>query len=141
MNLLALRSVTTSIKLQFLFITILIINVSLLQVIVQKLLNNFIQLNVHLNEKIKTVIKIWSYIVEVKNHIIILKEKLSIIKNYAVRTQSIFVKIINILDFIVEYLRKNDRTVDADVIEIVKDRWIVLNMKNERILMKCKNKK
>jgi len=32
------------------------------------------------------------------------------------------VKIINILDFIVEYLRKNDRTVDADVIEIVKDR-------------------
>ena len=58
MNLLALRSVTTSIKLQFLFITILIINVSLLQVIVQKLLNNFIQLNVHLNEKIKTVIKI-----------------------------------------------------------------------------------
>jgi len=51
-----------------------------------------------------------------------LKEKLSIIKNYAVRTQSIFVKIINILDFIVEYLRKNDRTVDADVIEIVKDR-------------------
>ncbi len=122
MNLLALRSVTTSIKLQFLFITILIINVSLLQVIVQKLLNNFIQLNVHLNEKIKTVIKIWSYIVEVKNCIIILKEKLSIIKNYAVRTQSIFVKIINILDFIVEYLRKNDRTVDADVIEIVKDR-------------------
>ncbi len=57
-----------------------------------------------------------------KNYIIILKEKLSIIKNYAVRTQSIFVKIINILDFIVEYLRKNDRTVDADVIEIVKDR-------------------
>ncbi len=56
-----------------------------------------------------------------KNYIIVLKEKLSIIKNYAVKTQNIFAKIINILDFIVEYLRKNDRTVDADVIKMIKD--------------------
>jgi len=57
----------------------------------------------------------------VKNCIIILKEKLSIIKNYAAETQSIFVKIINILSFIVEYLRKNDRTADVDVIKMIKD--------------------
>jgi len=50
-----------------------------------------------------------------------LKEKLSIIKNYAAETQSIFVKIINILSFIVEYLRKNDRTADVDVIKMIKD--------------------
>ncbi len=56
-----------------------------------------------------------------KNCIIILKEKLSIIKNYAAETQSIFVKIINILSFIVEYLRKNDRTADVDVIKMIKD--------------------
>ncbi len=50
MNLLILRLAAASIKLQSLFIAILIINVSLLQVIVQKLLDNFIQLNVYLNE-------------------------------------------------------------------------------------------
>jgi len=57
----------------------------------------------------------------VKNYIIVLKEKLSIIKNYTVRTQSILIKIINILDFIVEYLRKNDRTIDAEMIKMMKD--------------------
>jgi len=57
----------------------------------------------------------------VKNCIIVLKEKLSIIENYAVRIQSIFVKIINILDFIVEYLRKNDRMTDAEMIKIMKN--------------------
>jgi len=57
----------------------------------------------------------------VKNCIIILKEKLSIVENYAVRIQSIFVKIINILDFIVEYLRKNDRMTDAEMIKIIKN--------------------
>ncbi len=56
-----------------------------------------------------------------KNYIIVLKEKLSIIKNYTVRTQSILIKIINILDFIVEYLRKNDRTIDAEMIKMMKD--------------------
>ncbi len=56
-----------------------------------------------------------------KNCIIVLKEKLSIIENYAVRIQSIFVKIINILDFIVEYLRKNDRMTDAEMIKIMKN--------------------
>ena len=69
----------------------------------------------------KTMIKIWSYIAEMKNYIIVLKEKLSIIKNYAVRTQSIFMKIIDILDFIIEYLRENDRITDADVIKIAKN--------------------
>ena len=56
-----------------------------------------------------------------KNYIIVLKEKLSIIKNYTVRTQSILIKIINILDFIVEYLRKNDRTIDSEMIKMMKD--------------------
>ncbi len=56
-----------------------------------------------------------------KNYIIVLKEKLSIVKNYAVRIQSIFVKMINISDFIVEYLRKNDRTADTEMIEMTED--------------------
>ncbi len=84
--------------------------------------------------------EIQSYIAEVKNYIIILKEKLNIIKNYAARTQSILVEMINILSFIVEYLRKNSRTADVDTVKIVEDEWIVLNVKNERILMKCKGK-
>ncbi len=88
----------------------------------------------------KTVIKIWSYIAEVKNYIIILKEKLSTIKNYAAEIQSILIEMIDILDFIIEYLRENDRTIDAEMIKIIEDEWIMLNMKNERILMKCKNK-
>jgi len=50
-----------------------------------------------------------------------LKEKLSIVKNYAVRIQSIFVKMINISDFIVEYLRKNDRTADTEMIKMTED--------------------
>jgi len=57
----------------------------------------------------------------VKNYIIILKEKLSIIENYTVRIQSIFVKMINISDFIIEYLRKNDRITDVDMIEMIED--------------------
>jgi len=57
----------------------------------------------------------------VKNYIIILKEKLSIIKNYAAEIQSIFVKMINILDFIIEYLRENDRMTDAEMIEMTED--------------------
>ncbi len=84
--------------------------------------------------------EIWSYITEVKNCIIILKEKLSIIENYAVRIQSTLMKMIDILDFIVEYLRENDRTTDAEMIKMMKDEWIMLNMKNKRILMKCKSK-
>ncbi len=88
----------------------------------------------------KTVTEIWSYITEVKNCIIILKEKLSIIENYAVRIQSTLMKMIDILDFIVEYLRENDRTTDAEMIKMMKDEWIMLNMKNKRILMKCKSK-
>ena len=75
-----------------------------------------------------------------KNYIIVLKEKLNIIKNYAVKTQSIFIKMINILSFIVEYLRKNDRMTDVNVVKMIKDEWIVSDMKNEKILMKCKNK-
>jgi len=86
------------------------------------------------------VTEIWSYITEVKNCIIILKEKLSIIENYAVRIQSTLMKMIDILDFIVEYLRENDRTTDAEMIKMMKDEWIMLNMKNKRILMKCKSK-
>ncbi len=88
----------------------------------------------------KVMTEIWSYIAEVKNCIIILKKKLSIIKNYAARTQSTFAEMINILSFIIKYLRKNDRMADADVVEVIEDEWIMLNMKNERILMKCKNK-
>ncbi len=88
----------------------------------------------------KTVTEIQSYIAEVKNYIIILKEKLNIIKNYAARTQSILAEMINILSFIVEYLRKNSRTADVDTVKIAEDEWIVLNVKNERILMKCKGK-
>ncbi len=56
-----------------------------------------------------------------KNYIIVLKEKLNIIKNYAVKTQSIFIKMINILSFIVEYLRKNDRMTDVNVVKMIKD--------------------
>jgi len=69
----------------------------------------------------KTVTEIQSYIVKVKNCIIILKEKLSIIENYAVRTQSILMKIIDILSFIVEYLRENSRMADAEMIKMIKD--------------------
>ncbi len=69
----------------------------------------------------KTVIKIQNYIAEVKNCIVILKEKLSILKNYAVKTQSTFVKMIDISDFIVEYLRKNNRTIDAEMIKMTED--------------------
>jgi len=58
----------------------------------------------------------------VKNYIIILKKKLNIIKNYAVKTQSTLMKMINILDFIVEYLRKNDRITDAEMIKMTKDK-------------------
>jgi len=58
----------------------------------------------------------------VKNYIIVLKEKLSIIENYAAETQSTLVKMINILNFIVEYLRKNDRMMNADMIEVTEDR-------------------
>jgi len=58
----------------------------------------------------------------VKNYIIVLKEKLSIIENYAAETQSTLVKMINILNFIVEYLRKNDRMMNADMIEMTEDR-------------------
>ena len=70
----------------------------------------------------KVMTEIWSYIAEVKNCIIILKKKLSIIKNYAARTQSTFAEMINILDFIIEYLRENDRTADAEMIKIIKDK-------------------
>ncbi len=56
-----------------------------------------------------------------KNHIIILKEKLNIVENYLVRTQSTFIEMINILDFIIKYLRKNDRMTDVEVIEMIKD--------------------
>ena len=69
----------------------------------------------------KTVTEIWSYIAEVKDWIIILKEKLSIVKNYAAGTQSILMKIIDILDFIVEYLRENNRMTDAEMIKMIKD--------------------
>jgi len=68
------------------------------------------------------VIKIQNYIAEVKNCIIVLKEKLSNIKNYAVRIQNTFVEMINILNFIIEYLKENDRTADAEMIKIIKDR-------------------
>jgi len=57
----------------------------------------------------------------VKNHIIILKEKLNIVENYLVRTQSTFIEMINILDFIIKYLRKNDRMTDVEVIKMMKD--------------------
>jgi len=50
-----------------------------------------------------------------------LKKKLNIIKNYAAEIQSILVEMINILNFIVEYLRENDRTVDAEMIKMMKD--------------------
>ena len=56
-----------------------------------------------------------------KNYIIILKEKLNIVENYLVRTQSTFIEMINILDFIIKYLRKNDRMTDVEVIEMIKD--------------------
>ncbi len=68
------------------------------------------------------MIKIQNYIAEVKNCIIVLKEKLSNIKNYAVRIQNTFVEMINILNFIIEYLKENDRTADAEMIKIIKDR-------------------
>ena len=57
-----------------------------------------------------------------KNHIIVLKEKLSIIEDYAARIQSTLVEIINISSFIVKYLRKNDRMTDVDMIEVMKDK-------------------
>jgi len=57
----------------------------------------------------------------VKDCIIILKEKMSTVENYVTGTQSILMKMINILSFIVEYLRKNDRTVDAEVVKTAED--------------------
>jgi len=57
----------------------------------------------------------------VKDCIIILKEKMSTVKNYVTETQSILMKMINILSFIVEYLRKNDRTADAEVVKTAED--------------------
>jgi len=50
-----------------------------------------------------------------------LKKKLNIIEDYAVRIQSTLMKMINISGFIVEYLRKNGRTADAEVIKMMKD--------------------
>ena len=50
MNLFISRLVATLIKLQSLLIAILVIDVSLLQVIIQKLLDSFIQLDVYLNK-------------------------------------------------------------------------------------------
>ncbi len=69
----------------------------------------------------KAVAKIQNYIAEVKNHIVVLKEKLSTIKNYAVRTQSTLAEMIDILGFIIEYLKKNDRTADAEMIKMTKN--------------------
>ena len=69
----------------------------------------------------KTVTKIQNYIAEVKNCIIILKEKLSIVEDYAVRIQSILVKMIDISGFIVEYLRENGRMTDAEMIEVTEN--------------------
>jgi len=57
----------------------------------------------------------------VKNCIVVLKEKLSIIENYVVGTQSILMKMINILSFIVKYLRKNGRMADVEMIKMMKD--------------------
>jgi len=57
----------------------------------------------------------------VKNHIIVLKGKLSIIENYAAGTQSTLIKMIDISSLIVEYLRENGRTEDAEVIEMTED--------------------
>jgi len=57
----------------------------------------------------------------VKDCIIILKGKLSILENYAAGTQSTLVEMINISGFIVKYLRENGRTADAEVIEVMKD--------------------
>jgi len=37
------------------------------------------------------------------------------------RIQSTLIEIINISDFIVKYLRKNDRTIDAEIIKMIKD--------------------
>ena len=65
--------------------------------------------------------KIQNYIAEVKNCIIILKEKLNIIENYAVRIQSILAEMIDILDFIIEYLKKNDRMTDAEMIKVTEN--------------------
>ena len=56
-----------------------------------------------------------------KNCIIILKEKLSIVEDYAVRIQSILVKMIDISGFIVEYLRENGRMTDAEMIEVTEN--------------------
>ncbi len=69
----------------------------------------------------KAVAKIQNYIAEVKNHIVVLKGKLSTIKNYAVRTQSTLAEMIDILGFIIEYLKKNDRTADAEMIKMTKN--------------------
>jgi len=57
----------------------------------------------------------------VKNCIIILKEKLSIVEDYAVGIQSILVKMIDISGFIVEYLRENGRMTDAEMIEVTEN--------------------
>jgi len=50
-----------------------------------------------------------------------LKEKLSIVEDYAVRIQSILVKMIDISGFIVEYLRENGRMTDAEMIEVTEN--------------------
>jgi len=50
-----------------------------------------------------------------------LKEKLSIVEDYAVGIQSILVKMIDISGFIVEYLRENGRMTDAEMIEVTEN--------------------
>jgi len=50
-----------------------------------------------------------------------LKKKLSIIEDYAVGTQDILMEMIDISGFIVEYLRENGRTADAEVVKVAKD--------------------
>jgi len=46
---------------------------------------------------------------------------MSTVENYVTGTQSILMKMINILSFIVKYLRKNDRTADAEVVKTAED--------------------
>ena len=130
MNLLASRPAAAPIEPQPLPAAILITDVPLLQAIVRKLLDSSARLGARLNEQIA----------EVEDRIVVLKGKLGTVEDYAAGTQSTLAEVIDIPGSIVEYLRENGRTADAEAVEAAEDGWIAPDVENERTLVKRKGK-
>jgi len=140
MNLLASRPAAAPIKPQPLPAAILITDVPLLQAIVRKLLDSSARLGARLNEQTEAVAEIRNYIAEVEDRIVVLKGKLGTVEDYAAGTQSTLAEVIDIPGSIVEYLRENGRTADAEAVEAAEDGWIAPDVENERTLVKRKGK-